>query len=58
MPNIEVAANGVVNQTVVLPGASLDQLLDADGSSIMTITDEGTNRKGEPFSQLLVFDRQ
>ena len=25
---------------------------------VMTITDEGTNRKGEKFSQLLVFDRQ
>ena len=35
LPNIEVSANGVVNQTVVLPGASLGQLLDADGSSIM-----------------------
>jgi hypothetical protein len=25
---------------------------------VLTITDEGTNRKGEKFSQLLVFDRQ
>lgn len=25
---------------------------------ILTITDEGTNRKGQRFSQLLVFDRQ
>jgi len=25
---------------------------------ILTITDEGTNRKGQSFSQLLVFDRQ
>jgi hypothetical protein len=25
---------------------------------VMTITDEGTNRKGEKFSQLLVFERQ
>ncbi|HMI18350.1 MAG TPA: hypothetical protein VK533_02265 [Sphingomonas sp.] len=25
---------------------------------ILTITDEGTNRKGLPFSQLLIFDRQ
>jgi hypothetical protein len=24
---------------------------------ILTITDEGTNRKGKPFSQVLVFDR-
>ena len=25
---------------------------------VLTITDEGTNRKGQSFSQLLVFDRQ
>ena len=25
---------------------------------VLTITDEGTNRKGQKFSQLLVFDRQ
>ena len=25
---------------------------------VMTITDEGTDRKGEGFSQVLVFDRQ
>jgi hypothetical protein len=25
---------------------------------VLTITDEGTNRKGQPFSQVLVFDRQ
>src|SRR5205809_3610537 len=35
MPNIEVAANGNLNQTVVLPHATLAELLDADGSSIM-----------------------
>jgi Cu-Zn family superoxide dismutase len=35
MPNVEVAANGVLNQTVVLPHATMAQLLDADGSSIM-----------------------
>jgi hypothetical protein len=29
----------------------------ADGK-VMTITDEGTNRKGEKFSQLLVFERR
>jgi hypothetical protein len=29
----------------------------ADGK-VMTITDEGTDRKGEKFSQLLVFERQ
>jgi hypothetical protein len=31
--------------------------VSADGK-VMTITDEGTNRKGEKFSQVLVFDRQ
>jgi len=35
MPNIEVAANGNLNQTVVLPHATLAELLDADGASIM-----------------------
>jgi hypothetical protein len=29
----------------------------ADGK-VMTITDEGTDRKGQKFSQLLVFDRE
>jgi len=31
--------------------------VSADGK-VLTITDEGTNRKGEKFSQVLVFDRQ
>ena len=31
--------------------------VSADGK-VMTITDEGTNRKGKRFSQVLVFDRQ
>lgn len=31
--------------------------ISADGK-VMTITDDGTNRKGEKFSQVLVFDRQ
>lgn len=35
MPNVEVSANGVLSQTVVLPHATMAQLLDADGSSIM-----------------------
>lgn len=35
MPNVTVAANGVLDQTVVLPNATMAQLLDADGSSIM-----------------------
>ncbi|MEA3082201.1 MAG: superoxide dismutase, Cu-Zn family [Sphingomonadales bacterium] len=35
LPNVEVAANGVLNQTVVLPNATMAQLLDADGSAIL-----------------------
>jgi Cu-Zn family superoxide dismutase len=35
MPNVEVSANGVLSQTVVLAHATMAQLLDADGSSIM-----------------------
>ena len=31
--------------------------ISPDGK-VLTITDEGTNRKGQKFSQLLVFDRQ
>ena len=31
--------------------------ISADGK-VMTVTDDGTNRKGEKFSQVLVFDRQ
>jgi len=31
--------------------------LSPDGK-VMTITDEGTNRKGQKFSQVLVFERQ
>jgi len=35
MPNVEVAANGVLSATVVLPGASMDSLLDADGAALL-----------------------
>jgi superoxide dismutase, Cu-Zn family len=35
MPNVTVAANGVLQETVTLPNATMAQLLDADGSSIM-----------------------
>ena len=35
MPNVTVAANGVLSETVVLPHASMAQLVDQDGSSIM-----------------------
>jgi Cu-Zn family superoxide dismutase len=32
---VTVAANGVLDQTVVLPNATMAQLLDADGASIL-----------------------
>ena len=35
LPNVEVAANGVLNATVVLPDASIANLLDADGAAIV-----------------------
>ena len=35
LPNVEVAANGVLSQTVVLPNATMAQLLDADGAAIL-----------------------
>lgn len=35
MPNVEVTANGVLDQTVVLAHATMAQLLDADGSAVM-----------------------
>ena len=35
LPNVEVAANGVLSQTVVLPNVTMAQLLDADGSAIL-----------------------
>ena len=35
LPNVAVSANGVLQATVTLPHASLAELLDADGSSIM-----------------------
>jgi hypothetical protein len=31
---------------------------DSPDGKVLTITDEGTNRKGEKFSQVLVFERQ
>jgi hypothetical protein len=31
--------------------------VSSDGK-VLTITDEGTNRKGEKFSQVLVFERE
>ena len=35
MPNVEVAANGALGQTVVLPGASMASLIDADGAALV-----------------------
>ena len=35
MPNVTVAANGVLREAVSLPGATLSQLRDADGASVM-----------------------
>ena len=35
LPNVEVAANGVLGATVVLSGASMASLLDADGAALV-----------------------
>ncbi len=35
LPNVEVAANGVLNATVTLPNATMAALLDADGSALV-----------------------
>jgi Cu-Zn family superoxide dismutase len=35
LPNVSVAANGVLQETVILPHASLADLLDADGASLV-----------------------
>jgi Cu-Zn family superoxide dismutase len=35
MPNVTVAANGVLKETVILPHATMAQLLDADGAAIL-----------------------
>jgi Cu-Zn family superoxide dismutase len=35
MPNVEVAANGVLSATLTLPGASMASLLDADGAALV-----------------------
>ena len=39
MPNVTVAANGVLQEVVTLPHATMAQLLDADGASIMIHAD-------------------
>jgi Cu-Zn family superoxide dismutase len=35
LPNVDVAANGVLGATVTVPGASMASLLDADGASLV-----------------------
>ena len=35
LPNVEIAANGVLTATVTVPGATLAGLLDADGASLV-----------------------
>jgi len=35
LPNVEVAANGVLGATLVLPNASMASLLDADGAALV-----------------------
>jgi Cu-Zn family superoxide dismutase len=35
LPNVEAAANGVLNATVTLAGASMASLLDADGAALV-----------------------
>lgn len=54
LPNIAVAANGVVNESLVLSGASLAALADADGSALVIhaaaddhVTDPSGNSGGQ-----------
>ena len=35
LPNVEVAANGVLTATLTLPNASMTSLLDADGAALV-----------------------
>lgn len=35
LPNVEVAANGVISATVTVPGASMPSLVDADGAALV-----------------------
>jgi Cu-Zn family superoxide dismutase len=39
LPNVEVAANGVLRATVTLPGASMAALVDADGAALVIHSD-------------------
>ena len=35
LPNVDVAANGVLGATLTVPGASMASLIDADGASLV-----------------------
>ena len=55
MPNVEVAANGVLGATVVLPGASMASLLDADGAAVVLHAapdDYGTDPSGNSGARI------
>ncbi len=55
LPNISVAANGVVNEAVVVSGASLAGLADRDGSSLVihtTADDHVTDPSGNSGARI------
>jgi Cu-Zn family superoxide dismutase len=55
LPNVEVAANGVLNATVTLAGASMAGLLDADGAALVihaTADDYRTDPSGNSGARI------
>jgi superoxide dismutase, Cu-Zn family len=55
LPNVEVAANGVLGATVTLPGASMASLLDADGAALVvhaTADDNMTDPSGNSGARI------
>jgi Cu-Zn family superoxide dismutase len=55
LPNVEVAANGVLNATVTLAGASMAGLLDADGAALVihaTADDYTTDPSGNSGARI------
>lgn len=55
LPNVEVAANGVLGATVVLAGASMANLLDADGAALVlhaTADDNVTDPSGNSGARI------
>ncbi len=55
LPNISVSANGVANEAVVLSGASLSGLADADGSALVvhaTADDHVTDPSGNSGARI------